>query len=101
MSSPMSKLRVHNFSMSIDGYGAGPHQAPPEPLGIGGESLHEWMFTTRTSQQTVGNEGGTRGQDDEFMARGFNNIGAWILGRNMFGAVRGPWPDDRWKGWWG
>ena len=97
----MSKLRVHNFSISIDGYGAGPHQNPQEPLGIGGESLHEWMFTTRTFQQTVGNEGGTTGQDDEFMARGFNNIGAWILGRNMFGPVRGPWPDDRWKGWWG
>jgi dihydrofolate reductase len=97
----MSKLRVHNFAISIDGYGAGPDQSLENPLGIGGESLHDWMVTTRTFQQTYGNEGGTTGKDDEFVARGFENIGAWILGRNMFGPVRGPWPDDRWKGWWG
>lgn len=97
----MSKLRVHNFSISIDGYGAGPDQSLENPLGIGGESLHDWMVATRTFQQTYGNEGGTMGKDDEFVARGFQNIGAWILGRNMFGPVRGPWPDDRWRGWWG
>lgn len=97
----MSKLRVHNFSISIDGYGAGPNQSLENPLGVGGESLHDWMVATRTFQQTYGNAGGTTGEDDEFVARGFHNIGAWILGRNMFGPVRGPWPDDSWKGWWG
>ncbi|HEX6304422.1 MAG TPA: dihydrofolate reductase family protein [Anaerolineales bacterium] len=97
----MTKLRVNSFSISIDGYGAGPHQSLEEPLGVGGESLHDWMVATRTFQQTYGNAGGTTGVDDEFAARGFENIGAWILGRNMFGPIRGSWPDDRWKGWWG
>jgi len=94
----MSKLRVNSFSISIDGYGAGPNQSLENPLG-GGESLHEWIVATRTFQRMSGNEGGTTGKDDEFVARGFNNIGAWILGRNMFGPVRGPY--DSWKGWWG
>ena len=97
----MSKLRVNSFSISIDGYGAGPNQSLENPLGVGGESLHEWIVATRTFQQMSGNEGGTTGEDDEFVARGFNNIGAWILGRNMFGPIRGSWPDDSWKGWWG
>jgi dihydrofolate reductase len=97
----MSKLRVNSFSISIDGYGAGPSQSLETPLGAGGEALHEWMIATRTFKQTYGHEGGTTGVDDEFTARGFDNIGAWILGRNMFGPIRGPWPDDRWKGWWG
>jgi dihydrofolate reductase len=97
----MSKLRVNSFSISIDGYGAGPNQSLENPLGVGGESLHEWIVATRTFQQMSGNEGGTTGVDDDFAARGFDNIGAWILGRNMFGPVRGPWPDDSWKGWWG
>ena len=97
----MSKLRVNIFSISIDGYGAGPNQSLENPLGVGGESLHEWIVATRTFQQMYGNKGGTTGEDDEFVARGLNNIGAWILGRNMFGPVRGPWPDDSWKGWWG
>jgi len=97
----MSKLRVNSFSISIDGYGAGPDQSVEEPLGIGGEALHDWMVTTRTFQETYGNEGGSTGVDDKFTARGFENIGAWIMGRNMFGPVRGPWPDDNWKGWWG
>ena len=96
----MSKLRVNSFSISIDGYGAGPNQSIENPLGVGGESLHEWIVATRTFQQLSGNEGGT-GVDDDFAARGFNNIGAWILGRNMFGPIRGPWPDDSWQGWWG
>jgi dihydrofolate reductase len=97
----MPKLRVQSFSISIDGYGAGPNQSPDHPLGVGGMALHEWAFATRTFRQMFGQDGGTTGIDDEFAARGFNNIGAWILGRNMFGPVRGPWPDDAWKGWWG
>ncbi|MCG3206728.1 MAG: hypothetical protein FOGNACKC_00327 [Anaerolineae bacterium] len=97
----MSKLRVNSFSISIDGYGAGPNQSLENPLGVGGEALHEWYVATQTFQQMLGNEGGTTSVDDEFAARGFNNIGAWILGRNMFGPIRGPWPDDSWQGWWG
>ncbi|HXA35233.1 MAG TPA: dihydrofolate reductase family protein [Steroidobacteraceae bacterium] len=97
----MPKLRVHCFSLSLDGYGAGPGQDQNNPLGIGGMALHEWVFATRTFQRMFGNDGGKTGIDDDFAARGFVNIGAWILGRNMFGPVRGPWPDDAWKGWWG
>jgi dihydrofolate reductase len=97
----MSKLRVHGFSISLDGYGAGPNQGIDNPLGAGGMKLHGWMLPTRTFKRLFGQEGGTTGTDDDFAARGFDNIGAWILGRNMFGPVRGPWPDDSWKGWWG
>jgi dihydrofolate reductase len=97
----MSKLRVHAFSVSIDGYGAGPNQSLDNPLGVGGPLLHEWAFATRTFQTIFGNDGGSTGVDDDFAARGFSNIGAWILGRNMFGPIRGAWPDDTWKGWWG
>ena len=97
----MSKLRVHSFAISLDGYGAGPNQDLDNPLGVGGAALHEWVFATRTFRQMFGRDGGTTGIDDDFAARGFKNIGAWILGRNMFGPVRGPWPDDSWKGWWG
>ena len=97
----MPKLRVHGFSISLDGYGAGPNQAVNDPLGVGGGALHEWAFATRTFRHMFGAEGGSTGTDDEFAARGFRNIGAWILGRNMFGPVRGPWPDEDWKGWWG
>jgi dihydrofolate reductase len=97
----MPKLRVHNFSISLDGYGAGPIQDQTNPLGVGGEELHDWFVATRTFQKITGKEGGTTGTDDDFAARGFKNIGACILGRNMFGPVRGPWPDDGWKGWWG
>jgi dihydrofolate reductase len=97
----MAKLRVHAFSISVDGYGAGPDQSPENPLGVGGEELHEWLFPTRTFQQMLGKEGGTTGVDDEFARRGFENIGAWIMGRNMFTSSRGPWPDDGWRGWWG
>jgi dihydrofolate reductase len=97
----MTKLRVHAFAISLDGYGAGPNQDIGNPLGVGGMKLHEWVFPTRTFQQMLGKDGGTTGLDDEFAARGFANIGAWILGRNMFGPVRGPWPDENWKGWWG
>jgi dihydrofolate reductase len=97
----MPKLRVHGFAISLDGYGAGPNQDLQNPLGVGGIALHEWAFATRTFRQMFGQEGGSTGIDDAIAARGFANIGAWILGRNMFGPVRGPWPDDSWKGWWG
>ena len=98
----MSKLRVNSFSVSLDGYGAGPTQSVHEPLGVGGERLHHWLLGTRTARQKIfGKEGGSTGVDDEFAKRGFANIGAWILGRNMFGPVRGPWLDDSWRGWWG
>ena len=97
----MSKLRVHAFSISLDGYGAGPDQSIEHPLGVGGPGLHEWFLGTRTFRQMTGNGGGTTGVDEEFAARGFVNVGAWIMGRNMFGPVRGAWPDDTWKVWWG
>jgi dihydrofolate reductase len=97
----MSKLRVHCFTVSLDGYGAGPDQSLKNPLGVGGEALHGWMVATRTFQQMIGGADGTTGTDDAFTVRGFDNIGAWILGRNMFGPIRGDWPDESWKGWWG
>jgi dihydrofolate reductase len=97
----VSKLRVHAFSISLEGYGAGPDQSLANPLGVGGKALHEWFIPTRTFQHMTGKEGGATGIDEDFAARSFANIGAWILGRNMFGPVRGPWPDDSWKGWWG
>jgi dihydrofolate reductase len=91
----MPKLRVSCFAVSLDGYGAGPDQSLENPLGVGGLGLHEWLFSAH------GKEGGVTGVDDDFAVRGLTNIGAWILGRNMFGPVRGPWPDGTWKGWWG
>jgi dihydrofolate reductase len=97
----MSKLRVHSFSISLDGYGAGPDQSLKEPLGVGGEELHEWVVATRMFHKMTGKDGGTTGPDNDFADRGFDNIGAWIMGRNMFGPIRGPWPDEAWKGWWG
>ena len=97
----MSKLRVNCFGVSADGFGSGLNQSLQNPMGEGGMALHEWAFKTRTFQKMFGNEGGATGPDDDFAVRGFANVGAWILGRNMFGPVRGPWPDDSWKGWWG
>ena len=97
----MSRLRVNSFSVSLDGYGAGVSQNLQQPLGIGGETLHHWMFGTRMFRELFGGQGGSAGVDDEFARRGFTNVGAWILGRNMFGPVRGPWPDETWQGWWG
>jgi dihydrofolate reductase len=97
----MSKLRVHCFSISLDGFGAGPDQDRSNPLGVGGEALHNWVVTTKTFRSMCGQEGGAIGTDDDFAARGFQNIGAWVLGRNMFGPIRGPWPDETWRGWWG
>jgi len=97
----MSRLRVASFSVSLDGFCAGVQQSLENPLGIGGLALHEWVFKTDTFQKMFGTEPGATGLDNDFAARGFDNVGAWILGRNMFGPVRGPWPDDDWKGWWG
>ena len=96
----MSRLRVAAFSISLDGYGAGPDQDREHPLGVGGEGLHPWMIPTRTFQRMYGKDG-TTGLDDDFAARSFANVGAWIMGRNMFGPVRGRWPDESWRGWWG
>lgn len=96
----MSRLQVSAFSISIDGYGAGPGQTLEHPLGVGGEMLHEWMIPTETFQG-MSDKPGASGIDDDFAKRSFDNVGAWIMGRNMFGPVRGPWPDDSWRGWWG
>jgi dihydrofolate reductase len=97
----MSKVRVANFSLSIDGFGAGPAQDLEHPLGENGMELHEWLFGTQTFREMQGADGGAAGIDDTFAARGLAGAGAWILGRNMFGPVRGPWPDESWRGWWG
>src|SRR5262249_27527830 len=96
------KLTVRSFTISLDGYGAGSNQSLADPLGENGKTLHEWVLPTRTFRKILfGQDGGTTGPDDDFAKLGFENIGAWILGRNMFGPVRGPWPDASWKGWWG
>ena len=98
----MGKVRVESFTVSLDGFGAGPNQTLEAPMGTGVEDLHKWAMATPTFQRMVfGKEGGTEGMDETFAQRGFRNIGAWILGRNMFGPVRGPWPDETWRGWWG
>ena len=98
----MARVRVNGFTISLDGYGAGPDQELSNPMGVGGGELHQWLFPTRTFQRGVlGNADGTTGVDDDFAARGFANVGAWILGRNMFSPDRGDWPDPNWKGWWG
>jgi dihydrofolate reductase len=98
----MSRVRVESFTISLDGYGAGPNQDLDHPLGVGGTDLHQWLFPTRTLQRALfGKDGGTVGVDDDFAARGFQNFGAWILGRNMFSPSRGDWADRNWKGWWG
>jgi dihydrofolate reductase len=95
------KVRVSAFSVSLDGYAAGPNQSVDNPLGVRGPELFEWFFSTRTWRQMHGSEGGSTGIDNDWAQRAMENVGAWILGRNMFGPVRGPWPDDSWKGWWG
>lgn len=97
----MSEVRVSSFSVSLDGYGAGPNQSMENPLGVRGPELFEWFFSTRTWQQIHGHNGGSTGIDDDWARRGMENVGAWILGRNMFGPLRGPWQDESWKGWWG
>jgi dihydrofolate reductase len=97
----MSKVRVAGFAVSLEGYGAGPNQTLSNPIGEGGLELHEWAFATRTFRAMHGGEGGSTGDDDAFAAASFANVGAWILGRNMFGPVRGGWGDESWRGWWG
>jgi len=97
----MPQVRVSSFAVSLDGYGSGPRQDLNNPLGVRGAELFEWFFATRTWRQMHGQEGGSTGVDDDWARRGMENVGAWILGRNMFGPIRGPWPDDAWKGWWG
>lgn len=97
----MPKVRVAGFTLSIDGFGAGPGQSLEQPLGKGGMELHRWMIGTRTFRAMVGQDGGAEGVDDDYARRSMAGVGAWILGRNMFGPVRGDWPDDTWKGWWG
>ena len=97
----MSRVRVASFSISLDGFGAGAGQDINNPLGVRGPEIFSWFFQTEMWNQMHGQSGGGRGVDNEMAAKGFENVGAWILGRNMFGPVRGPWPDDSWKGWWG
>jgi dihydrofolate reductase len=97
----MSKLRVQSFAISLDGFGAGPDQSLQDPLGVRGTELMDWFFPTRFWQQLQGGDGGEAGIDNGIAEQGFAGIGAWILGRNMFGPVRGPWPDESWQGWWG
>lgn len=97
----MARLLVRGYTISLDGYGAGPDQSLENPLGVGGEKLHGWLVGTRTFRRMQGKEGGDVGVDEDFAARSMSGFGAWILGRNMFGPVRGPWPDDAWQGWWG
>jgi len=97
----MSKVRVATFSLSLDGYGAGPGQTIDHPLGAGGMALHEWALGTQTFHKMFGKPGGSTGVDEKMASRGMQNLGAWILGRNMFGPIRGPWPDLNWQGWWG
>jgi dihydrofolate reductase len=97
----MGKVRASAFSVSLDGFGAGPSQDLQHPLGIGGGELTTWLFKTRTFQEMIGGEEGTTDIDDHFARKSMENLGAWIMGRNMFGPIRGQWPDHSWKGWWG
>jgi dihydrofolate reductase len=97
----MPKLRVHNFAISVAGYSAGPNQSIDNPLGVGGSRLHEWAFATRSGREMHGMEGGAEDLDSEFIKGGDEGVGATIMGRNMFGPIRGPWGDQEWTGWWG
>jgi dihydrofolate reductase len=97
----MPKLVVRNMAISLDGFAAGPGQDLDNPLGVGGPRLHEWVFETRAGRRMFGSDGGDEGVDDRFVARGDENIGATVMGRNMFGPIRGPWTDEDWTGWWG
>jgi dihydrofolate reductase len=97
----MSRINVMNFTISLDGFGAGSNQSMKEPLGMGGEELHTWMFPTKRFRAMSGKNDGTEGIDNLFVEKAFENVGAWIMGRNMFGPIRGVWPDNNWNGWWG
>ncbi len=97
----MAKVRIASIGLSVDGFAAGPDQALDHPLGVGGEALHAWAFATRSFNKMLGRDGGHAGVDDEIWAQGFANVGAWIIGRNMFGPIRGDWGQNPWRGWWG
>ena len=97
----MTKVRVAGFSVSLDGFGAGPEQSLQDPLGKRGKELHSWAFGTKTFQTMFGKGGGSEGVDEDYARRSMEGFGAFILGRNMFGPIRGEWPDENWKGWWG
>lgn len=97
----MSKVKVAAFAVSLDGFGAGPNQSLENPLGVRGPELHNWFFKTKIFQKMHGDSGGVEGVDNSFGERSFENVGAWIMGRNMFGPIRGPWPNHDWRGWWG
>jgi dihydrofolate reductase len=97
----MARLRVHNFTVSLDGFAAGPWQSPENPLGEGGLQLHEWIFQTKSMHELQGRDGGETGVSDDLFRARTVGVGATIMGRNMFGPVRGPWPDESWRGWWG
>ncbi len=101
LGTPMPRVRVHNLAMSVDGYAAGPNQNLNNPLGVGGTRLHKWAFATRSGRQMHGLDGGDEDLDDQLVAQGDVGIGATIMGRNMFGLIRGPWGSDQWTGWWG
>lgn len=97
----MSKIKISAFTISLDGFGAGLNQSKENPLGVKGNELHAWMHPTKMFQNMLGKDGGTEGIDNDFAEKSMENIGAWIMGRNMFGPIRGSWPDNEWKGWWG
>ena len=97
----MGKVKVLGFSVSLDGFGAGPNQDINNPIGVRGHEVHNWMFPTKSFHKMIGKEGGTVGTDNDLIENSFENVGAWIMGRNMFGPIRGPWVDEEWKGWWG
>ncbi len=97
----MPKVQVSAFSVSLDGFGAGPEQTLEDPLGKRGKELHQWFFDTKTFRAMIGQSGGLSGIDEDYAARSMEGFGAFILGRNMFGPIRGEWPDGNWKGWWG
>ncbi|GAB3233701.1 dihydrofolate reductase [Algoriphagus aestuariicola] len=97
----MGKVKVMSYTISLDGFGAGSEQSLEKPMGLGAENLHDWLRQTKRFAQMIGQEGGSTGVDHDFAEKGFENLGAWIMGRNMFGPIRGDWPDGDWKGWWG
>lgn len=97
----MGKVQVSGYSVSLDGFGAGPNQDLKNPIGLNGHSLHGWLLKTKMFHQMIGKEGGATGVDNDFAMASMTNVGAWIMGRNMFTPSRGPWPSDGWKGWWG
>jgi dihydrofolate reductase len=97
----MAKVCVYSFSISSDGFGAGPDQSVEQPLGVGGHALHEWIFATKTGRSMIGESGGSTGVDDARFRRNLEGAGSVVMGRNMFGPIRGPWGENEWRGWWG